>query len=76
MNITTIRNCNFTNNKGTRSIINIDQSTDGTISFHDFTFSKNIGTAINLNHQDIYIYGEAYFKNNFARNGGGMQGRI
>lgn len=72
----TIRNCNFTENEGTRGIINIDQLTNGTISFRDFTFSNNKGTAIYLNHQDLYIYGEAYFKNNFARNGGGMQGRI
>ena len=69
----TIRNCAFTDNVGTRSIINIDQSTNGKISFHDFTFSNNIGTAIYLNHQDLYLYGEAYFKNNTARkNGGGM----
>ena len=68
----TIRNCTFTDNVGTRSIINIDQSTNGKISFHDFTFSNNTGTPIYLNHQDLYLYGEAYFKNNIARNGGGM----
>ena len=68
----TVRNCNFTDNEGTSSIISINQSTDGDISFHDFIFSNNIGTAIYLNHQDLHLYGEAYFKNNMARNGGGM----
>ena len=69
----TVKNCNFTNNEGTSSIINIDQSTVGKISFHDFTFSNNIGTAIYLNHQDLHLYGKAYFRNNTARiNGGGM----
>ena len=68
-----VRNCNFTDNEGTSSIINIDQSTVGKISFHDFTFSNNIGTAIYLNHQDLHLYGKACFKNNTARmNGGGM----
>jgi len=47
MNVT-IRNCTFTDNVGTRSIINIDQSTDGKISFHDFTFSNNMGTCSHL----------------------------
>ena len=68
----TVRNCNFTDNEGTSSIISIDQSTDGDISFHDFTFSNNIGTAIYLNHQNLHLYGKAYFRNNMARNGGGM----
>ena len=72
MNVT-VRNCTFTDNEGTSSIINIDQSTDGDISFHDFTFSNNTGTAIYLNHQDLHLYGEAYFRNNTARiSGGGM----
>ena len=72
MNVT-ISNCNFADNEGTRNIINVDQSTNGKISFHNFTFSNNTGTAIYLDHQDLYIYGEAYFQNNSAKkNGGGM----
>ena len=72
----TIRNCNFTDNSGTEGIININgQSNDeslGNISFYDFIFSDNKGSAIYLNHQDLYLYGEFYFIKNTAENGAAM----
>ena len=70
-----IRNCNFADNAGTKSIINIDQSNDeslGNISFHNSTFSNNEGPAIYLSHQDLYLYGEFHFKENTAEHGAGM----
>ena len=71
----TIRNCNFTDNKGATSTINIGQSNVeslGNISFHNSAFSKNEGPVIYLNHQDLYLYGEFLFKENTAENGAGM----
>ena len=72
----TIENCNFTDNSGTESIINIGgQSNDeslGNISFYNSTFLNNKGPAIYLNHQDLYLYGEFHFNDNTAENGAGM----
>ena len=72
----TIENCNFADNSGTESIINIGgQSNDeslGNISFCNSTFVNNKSPAIYLNHQDLYLYGEFHFNNNTAENGAGM----
>ena len=71
-----IRNCNFTYNTGTTSVVYISQSSKqqslGLVSFYDLVFSSNKGIAVHLNRQNLYMHGKFSFSQNVADNGAGM----
>ena len=73
--ITTMNNCNFTNNSGALSIIFIGQleiPLHGIFILNNSYFYDNQGTSIYLFNQNLYITGKSLFCNNTAENGPGI----
>ena len=70
-----ISNCNFTNNKNTKSLVyveNILSKYANNITFHNTTFCHNQGVSIYVINQTIYLQENILFQNNTAENGAGI----
>ena len=61
----TISNCNFTLNKGAKSLVYIkNKNSDFSINFHDSNFCHNHGTSIYAVNQRLYFTGKVLFRHN------------
>ena len=69
----TISNCNFTHNKGAKSLVYIEnKDSDFDITFHHSKFCYNQGTSIYVVNQRVYFTGKVLFQYNTAKNGAGI----
>ena len=69
----TIINCNFTHNKGAKSLVYIEnKNSDFNITFHHSNFCHNKGTSIYAVNQKLYFTGKVLFQYNTAENGAGI----
>ena len=69
----TISNCNFTHNKGAKSLVYIEnKNSDFNITFHHFNFCYNQGTSIYAVNQRLYFTGKGFFQYNTAEIGTGI----
>ena len=69
----TISNCNFTYNKGAKSLVYIEnKNSDFNINFHDSNFCHNQGTSIYVVNQRLFFTGKVLFQYNTAENGAGI----
>ena len=69
----TISNCNFTHNKGAKSLVYIEnKNSDFNINFYDSNFCHNQGTSIYAVNQRLYFTGNVLFQHNTAENGTGI----
>ena len=71
----TISNCNFTNNKGVKSLVYIEnrisEHADNVILYYS-KFCHNQGTSIYVINQKLYLSGKLLFQNNTAKSGTGI----
>ena len=68
-----ISNCNFTHNKGAKSLVYIEnKNSDFNITFHHSKFCYNQGTSIYAVNQRLYFTGKVLFQYNTAENGAGI----
>ena len=71
----TISNCNFTNNKGAKSLVYIENTisehADNVILYYS-TFCHNQGTSIYVINQKLSLSGKLLFQNNTAKSGTGI----
>ena len=69
----TVSNCNFTHNKGAKSLVYIENKNfDFNITFHRFNFCYNQGTSIYAVNQRLYFTGKGFFQYNTAEIGTGI----
>ena len=69
----TISNCNFTHNKGAKSLVYIEnKNSDFNITFHHSNFYYNHGTSIYVVNQTLYFTGKGFFQYNTAEIGTGI----
>ena len=71
----TISNCNFTNNKGAKSLVYIEnrisEHADNVMLYYS-KFCHNQGTSIYVINQKVSLSGKLLFQNNTAKNGTGI----
>ena len=71
----TIKNCNFTNNKGAKSLVYIEnrisEHADNVMLYYS-KFCHNQGTSIYVINQKLSLSGKLLFQNNTAKNGTGI----
>ena len=71
----TISNCNFTDNKHTKSLVyikNMKSKYVSIITFHNIIFYHNQGISVYVVNQKIYLLETVVFKSNTAKKGAGI----
>ena len=77
-NVFTISNCDFSSNKGAKSVIHFKQYNYGLTGYHityliNSSFHNNEGTSIYLSsHHNLLLTGDVLFENNTAEDGAGI----